>query len=470
MRTALFRKFGYLCASLLISTNLALAAGKAELIVNIDNPGFRRLVTAIPNFQVPPGADSKLQQDSKAGAAELARLLDFSGLFNFMAQSGYESLARDIKLDPAIDLQGLAGVDLPQWKGIGIESLTLGRLIKDADGTALELRTIDINKGSLVLGKRFTKITNLNKVLQRYADLLLEAYTGKPGIFSTKITFVGRTKKGVPKQIYIADFDGSNAMAITKDNTPHLSPSWSPDGKTIVYTSFKSGNPDLYTYNWATGKTTQIAAYKGLNSGGAFSPNGKLIAMTGSESGDADIFVTTPNGGSRQALIRGTALDVDPTFSPNGKYIAFVSGRFGNPHIFRGDLQWNAESTGVKLIGDKRLTYAGWYNATPAWSPDSEKIVFGGYDKDIDRWDLFMMNPDGTKLERLTLQLGDNESPTWSPNGQLIIFQSNRLGNSNAKGPTSSLYIMNRDGSSQRRLETGLYEAQTPDWSPVIAE
>jgi TolB protein len=76
-----------------------------------------------------------------------------------------------------------------------------------------------------------------------------------------------------------------------------------------------------------------------------------------------------------------------------------------------------------------------------------------------------MMNPDGTQLERLTLKSGDSENPSFSPNGQLIVFQSNRIGDSNAKG-TNTLWIMNRDGSNQHKLEvTGLYDAQTPAWS-----
>jgi TolB protein len=471
MLRRLITDLGKICPILFLLSNAALAAAKGDLIVNIDNPEFRRLVTAIPDFDVSPTADDRQKLEAKTGAAELARLLEFSGLFNFMAQSGYDGLTKAMKAkEGTAGSEGVSGVDLPQWKGLGIESLTLGRISKDAEGTVLEMRTIDINKGTLVLGKRFTKITNINKVIQRYADLLLEAYTGKPGIFSTKLTFVGRTNPKAAKQIYISDFDGSHAIAVTKDDCPHLSPSWSPDGKSIVFTSFKSGNPDLYTYNSVTGKTTSIAAYKGLNSGGAFSPDGKLIAMTGSESGDADIYITTPTGSARQAFIRGSALDVDPTFSPNGKWLAFVSGRFGNPHIFRGDLEWNKEKSSVKVGADKRLTYAGWYNATPAWAPDSEKIAFGGYDREIDRWDLFMMNPDGSKLERLTLQTGDSESPSWSPNGQLIVFQSNRIGTRNVKGPAQALYIMNRDGSGQKKLETGLYEAQTPDWSPVIAD
>ncbi len=154
---------------------------------------------------------------------------------------------------------------------------------------------------------------------------------------------------------------------------------------------------------------------------------------------------------------------MDPKFSPDGKWLAWVSGRFGNPHIFVASLTWNGETP--KIASDKRLTYSGWYNATPAWTPDSDKIAFGGYDRDIDRWDIFMMNPDGTQLERLTLKSGDSENPSFSPNGQLIVFQSNRIGDTNSKG-LNTLWIMNRDGSNQHRLEVnGLYDAQTPAWS-----
>ncbi|RZA26064.1 MAG: hypothetical protein EOP10_04800, partial [Proteobacteria bacterium] len=112
-----------------------------------------------------------------------------------------------------------------------------------------------------------------------------------------------------------------------------------------------------------------------------------------------------------------------------------------------------------------RLTYAGWYNATPNWSPESDKIVFAGYDKDINRWDTFMMNPDGSQLERLTLKNGDNESPTFAPNGQLIAFQSNRVGNGNSKGQ-GAIWIMNRDGSNQHKVEIpGFYDIAVPMWS-----
>ena len=132
--------------------------------------------------------------------------------------------------------------------------------------------------------------------------------------------------------------------------------------------------------------------------------------------------------------------------------------------LFRAELKWDGD-TDVRVLSDKRLTYAGWWNATPAWSPDSSKIAFAGYDRDINRFDLFMMNPDGTGLERLTLKSGDNEHPSWSPNGQLIVFESSRVGTRDVKG-TRQLFVMNRDGSNQRPLNTGLFETQAPVWGP----
>ena len=80
-----------------------------------------------------------------------------------------------------------------------------------------------------------------------------------------------------------------------------------------------------------------------------------------------------------------------------------------------------------------------------------------------------MMNPDGTTLERLTLRTGDNERPWFSPNGQNLVFMSNRTNGQNIKG-IHQLFIMNRDGSGQRQLNTGLYEAQTPSWGPNLEE
>ena len=226
--------------------------------------------------------------------------------------------------------------------------------------------------------------------------------------------------------MFVSDFDGANVRQVTKVDSLHLSPSWAPDGRSIVYTSYRSGDPDLYKHDLKTDKVTKLSGYRGIDSGGQFDAISNNVAFSGSVKGDTDIYVVPREGGKRKLLIKGRGLDVDPTFSPNGKWLAFVSGRYGNPHIFRADLSRQGDK--IRVLSDHRLTWAGWYNGTPAWSNDSQKIAFAGYDREIDRFDIFMIEPNGKKLERLTLRTGDNESPSWSPNSQLIVFPQTEMG------------------------------------------
>ena len=426
------------------------------LNINIDAPEFRPMAVGIPDFKV-EGGDPKIAKDA---AAELQRILEFCGLFRVINPVAYNHI-------PIADLisQGESKLNPAAWKQVGVETLITGVLKSEPSGAVLELRAFDITKGKEVAGKRYSNATNYIPPIRKFGDRVLKMLTGKPGIFTTKIVFVGRQKKGDMKQIYMADFDGGNLEQITAKATPHLSPSWSPDGKSIVYTSFETGDPNIFLYDLEKRKSRMIAGEKGLDSGAQFESKGKFVVYSHAVNGDTDLYLKNKEGGKALDFVKGTGLDVDPVFSPDGKYLAWVSARFGNPHLFRGDLSW---SNGVPSVTkDERLTFAGWYNATPAWSHDSEKIAFASYDKEINRFDLFMMNPDGRKLERLTLRSGDNESPSFAPNSQLIMFHSSRQGTADVKGP-ASLYVMYRDGSNQRRLNIPLYEAQTPKWGPFV--
>lgn len=449
--------------------------GKPAIVVNIDNADFRKLVVALPPFIVRGNGSPDAQKFAAQSAEELGYLLNFSGLFSVIDPNSYadlntklrtETLATDraqIISDPK--KAGMAGVDTPQWKTLGIDSITIGEVETEGNKLNVLIRTIDVIKGEPILARKYSNVElgEIKLVMRRYGDAILKSYTGKPGIFNSKIVFIGRKVKGSDKQVYIADFDGSNATQVTKEKTVHVSARWSPDARYVTFTSYEDKNPDLFIYDVKTGQKRKLSGKQGINSGGSWSPSGNLVAFSRSADGNTDLFTIRPDGKKEaERLLSGNGIDVDPAFSPNGKMLAFVSGRFGNPHVFVADLQWNGDS--VKITGDKRLTYAGWWNATPAWTPESDKIAFAGFDKDINRFDLFLMNPDGTKMERLTLRAGDNESPSWSPNGQMIVYHSNRTNGKDIKGQ-NQLFIMNRDGSGQRQLNTGLYEAQSPNWS-----
>jgi TolB protein len=442
--------------SILLSVDFAFAAG-SRLQIDIDNPKFRPLVIALPSTKDGGGWGSSSM--IKSFETELQRLLRFTGLFKIMNQKAYSHLNSESLVS------GGSAINTAGWKNLGVEGVVVGKSKKEGGSFTFEFQVVDLNSQKVLLSKKYEKVKDGKYLAKLFGDALLEAYTGKPGIFTTKIVFIGRKRKGENKHVFICDFDGGNVRQITKGNTLHLSPSWAPDGKSIVYTSYKSGDPDLYRHDLATNKVTRLSGYRGIDSGGQFDHNSDKVVFSGAVKGDTDIYYVPKGGGKRKLLIKGRGLDVDPTFSPNGKWLAFVSGRYGNPHVFRADISRSGNS--INVVSDHRLTWAGWYNGTPAWSHDSKKIAFAGYDREIDRFDLFIIEPSGKNLERLTLRTGDNESPSWSPNSQMIVFHSNRVGTKNVKG-SPQLWMMRRDGSYQRKLNVGLYDAQTPKWGPYI--
>ena len=75
------------------------------------------------------------------------------------------------------------------------------------------------------------------------------------------------------------------------------------------------------------------------------------------------------------------------------------------------------------------------------------------------RYDIYVINPDGTGLTSLTEHTGDDTSPAWSPDGGRLAFVSDRAGQ-------PAIYVMRDDGSEVRRVSTGTLDARDPVWLP----
>ena len=75
------------------------------------------------------------------------------------------------------------------------------------------------------------------------------------------------------------------------------------------------------------------------------------------------------------------------------------------------------------------------------------------------RFDIYVINPDGTGLTRLTEYTGDDNSPAWAPDGGRLAFVSDRAGQ-------QAIYVMRDDGSDVRRVSTGTLDVDGPVWLP----
>ncbi len=105
--------------------------------------------------------------------------------------------------------------------------------------------------------------------------------------------------------------------------------------------------------------------------------------------------------------------------------------------------------------GVRQLTSLG-QNTTPAWSPDGSKIALTST-RDGNPG-IYVMNPDGSGQRRLTKSGAIDTTPSWSPDGKKIAFSSTRTG-------MPQIFTMTADGSGVRQL-TSLGQNTTPAWSP----
>jgi len=418
---------------------LSAISGK-QAYIPVGKAKARKSIVAFPSLRAATGGDAEAKTIFNTVNSDLT----FMDLFSFLSPSAF--------LEPASAGLAPGSFQMTDWSKIGAEILVKGAVTLDAGALKLEAWIYETATGKVILSKRYVaNPSDSKKVGHSLANDIVEAITGKPGIFDTKIAMSCERRRGI-KEIYVMDFDGTNVKQVTTHRSTSLSPAWSPDGTRLAYSVYsKRGdnvkNIDLFELDFRKNTVRKLSNRKGINSGAAYHPKSGAIALTMSFLGNPEIFAFDPNRNTVERLTSSFGFDVDPTWSPDGTKLAFVSSRSGMPMVYR------MNTNGSKV---ERLTYAGRYNATPHWSPRGDKITFAGW---IDgRFDIFTMNEDGTHIERLTKNQGNNEDPFFSPDGNFIVFSSNRTGQKN-------IYVMNLDGSFVKRLTYELGDCVSPKWA-----
>lgn len=401
--------------------------------IEVNAPGNRQLKLAVEPSRSTDG--STMSDASRQSAEVIANDMNMSGI----------AMAESLALQAPVGNVSLAEVNYIPWLNAGFDMLVRSELSLKGDRLAVEFRLFDVVNRKMITAKRYLGTAkDLRRFSHSFADEILRSLTGEKGVFTTRIAYVS-TQSG-NKEIYVMDWDGNNPLPLTKNGSINLNPDFSPDGREIIFTSYKRRNPDLYRRSLSSTAEVPLSNRKGLNITGSWSPDGSKIALALSKDGDAEIYTLEKDGSRPTRLTVNPALDLYPAWSPDGKQIAFVSDRLGKPQIFV-----------MKANGGdvRRLTTDGSYNVNPRWSPKGDKIAYsrminGGFH-------IFTIAADGSSDSQLTAE-GSNENPAWSADGRFICFSSVRSGG-------NGVYVMRADGSGQKKVSLAKGRYFQPVWS-----
>ena len=405
---------------------------------------------AVPDF-IGASGDAETTAAAKLVGQVLWDDLNFEREFYLIPRDTYRTIPPPASLDQ---------VALDRWKEIGTDGLVVGSVRKAAAGYTVQVKLLEVASGRTVFAKEYTgtATTSPRFFAHTISDEIHQQQVQLRGVARTKLAFTsdrdgervnGPTASRDIQNIYVADYDGANQRRITITRSLDITPQWSPDTKSIAYTTYRTGFPDIVIADMS-GRTSAQTPAKGSadkqNYLPAWSPDGSKLAFMSNRDGNPEIYVVNRDGSGMRRLTNHPENDVTPTWSPSGNQIAFTSNRSGSPQI------WIMNADGS---GQTRITSESWCDR-PTWSPAPfNEIAYasrsgGGYDIRIFEF--------ATKNTRtVTDGVGSNESPAFSPNGRHIAYVSTRAGK-------AQIFTIARDGKDRRQITT-LGENRYPHWS-----
>jgi TolB protein len=247
----------------------------------------------------------------------------------------------------------------------------------------------------------------------------------------------------------------------------------------LVWQALKPTNWDVYYFSGSQAAPKRLTDDPGPDYDAVLSRDGRWVVFTSERRGNPDLYVLElEKGGEPRLLIDSPAMEDQAAISPDGMSIAFMSDRDGNADIYV--LPFTPTATQSLDKAAKVTDHAGG-DFRPAFSPDGTKIAFSS-DRDTAvaghpffsftrqrEGDVYVADRDGTNLRRLTNAANWDGSPAWSADGKTIFFYSGR---DHTVGPPSSpilgqeggfeIWAMDAGGANPRRITPKGTEALSP--------
>jgi TolB protein len=408
------------------------ASALVEIVVTGGN--FTPLPIAIPDFA---SSDPAFGRE----IADIVRNnLRRSGIFAPLDPASLPIRVGDVQNEP----------DFASWRGIGVDALVMGSVERGGQVNA-QVRVWDTQAAQQVVGKAHSADPqSYRRIAHIMSDSIYESLSGETGYFDTQVVYVAESgpKANRTKRLAIMDQDGANVQYLTDGGALALNPRLSPNYRSLAFTSYLDGNPQVFVSPLGGGASKLIQGAP-MSFSPRYSPDGSTIAFSVSNGQATNIYAVAAGGGKPVQLTESAAIDTSPSFSPDGSRIVFESDRGGQPQIY---------IMGSSGGGAQRISYGEGVYSTPVWAPKGDLIAFtrqsGG------QFHIGTMKPDGSG-ERLLVSTFHAEGPTWSPNGRVIMYFTDPGGDG---GP--SLYSVDIWGRNNQQIPSEGY-ASDPNWSPL---
>ena len=333
------------------------------------------------------------------------------------------------------------------------EFVQSGTVRGDRSSVVVECVVMQQATKTVVLSKSYQGSgQDLRRVVHKLSDDIVQTLASQRGIAQTKVAFVW-AHNGV-KELAVMDYDGYNVRQLTYDRSISVRPRWSPDGRKIVYTSYKNLFPDVLEVDLYTGQRIRLASYPGLNTGAAFSPDGLSIALTLSKTGNPELYTMDAQGGNLRQLTHTRGGESSPTWSPDGRGITYVSDDSGAPQI------WTISKDGGAAA---RLTISPSYNTEPDWSrpPASSELkpMLAVTSRVGGKFQIGLYESGSGAVRSVAADGADNADPSWAPDGRHLIFTKTQHWR-------SQLYLLDVVSGEQVQLPGIEGGASEPAWGP----
>lgn len=378
--------------------------------------------------------------------------LSFSGVVDLASPSFYPQKA----LSQPGELQRLDWSQGP----VNANFVAFGNLTENSTEVAIFAWMYDTtsNSNESVVGKVYRgqpTDAQVRKFAHQFAaEIISKLSGGLPSIATTQIAFI-RGNYG-DKEVWVMDYDGANQHRLTSLHSVALTPRWSPDASRIAFTCFApvSGvvSAQICMYSFDANKLVSFARFRGTNSSPTWSPDGLRVMFSSSMQSNPALYVTDASGNRPQRITyAGHGSDTSPAWNPKtGQTVAFVSDRTGIPQLY----MMNADGTDAHKIDLADMGYV----VDPAWSPNGQLLAFS-WRRPSGNYDIYIMDATSPshQIRELTRDQGRNERPSWAPDGRHIVFESTRTG-------TRQIWTMLADGTQPHQLTTSGHN-ESPNWS-----